>query len=131
MTSPASNPTPTWRPIFALLFILALVVAIVLAVRPAPEMLPKINHFDKIQHVVAFMLISLLGFAAWPRRPLMVVLVMLIYGLAMEVAQSFTAYRQGDYQDWIADAVGVAAAFGLRCRLPWLRCNKPAAPSSS
>lgn len=120
-----------WRPIPALLFVGALIVAFVLALRPAPEMLPTINHFDKIQHALAFMLISLLGFGAWPGRPLMIVVVMLGYGAAMELAQSFTTYRQGDYQDWVADAVGIAAALGLRALVPGLRGMRPHAALSS
>lgn len=132
MSRLTSASTPGWRPTFAILFLTALIVAFVLALRPAPEMLPTIEHLDKAQHALAFMLISLLGFGAWPRRPVMIVMVMLCYGAAMELAQSFTAYRQGDYQDWIADAVGVAAALGLRRLLPGLRrVGPPAALSSS
>lgn len=119
------------RPLFATLFVLALILAFVLALRPAPEMLPSINHFDKVQHAIAFMLISLLGFAAWPRRAVMIVAVMLGYAAAMELAQSFTAYRQGDYLDWLADAAGIAAAFGLRRLLPGSRRVEPSAPLSS
>lgn len=124
-------PPPPWRPLFALLFVAALIVAFVLALRPAPEILPAINHFDKIQHALAFMVISLLGFGAWPGRPVMILIVMLGYGGAMELAQSFTSYRQGDYQDWIADAVGIAAAFGVRALLPGLRRVGPHAALSS
>lgn len=124
-------PAPAWRPALAMLFVLALIVALVLALRPAPEVLPTIAHGDKLQHALAFMLISLLGFGAWPGRPVMIVMVMLCYGAGMELAQSFTPYRQGDYQDWIADAVGVAAALGLRRLLPGLRRSGPPAALSS
>lgn len=131
MSSRQPSLAPTWRPLLALLFVTALIVAFVLALRPAPEILPQINHFDKIQHALAFMLISLLGFGAWPGRPILIVVVMLGYGGAMELAQSFTRYRQGDYQDWIADALGIAAAFGVRALLPGLRRVGPHTALSS
>ena len=43
---------------------------------------------------------------------------LMVYGAAMEVAQSFTAHRVGDPWDWLADAVGLLALlpFVLRRR---------------
>ena len=55
---------------------------------------------------------------AWPQQPLAIALGLLVYGAAMEVAQSFTTHRFGDPWDWLADAVGllVLLPFALRRR---------------
>ncbi len=36
---------------------------------------------------------------------------LLIFGAAIEIAQSVTGWRYGDPLDWVADAVGVLAGF--------------------
>jgi hypothetical protein len=38
---------------------------------------------------------------------------LLIYGAVIELAQAATGWRQGDWLDWIANALGVAAAYGI------------------
>jgi VanZ family protein len=72
---------------------------------------PKIVSWqDKIEHVLTFFTITVLGAAGWPDRFRAVAAGILAYGAAIEVAQSFTAWRTGDVRDWIADAAGVIAA---------------------
>lgn len=99
----------------------ALLAVFVVSVLPAPYE-PKIFSWqDKVQHLVVFGGLTLLGIAGWPRSPRAVAAGMLLYGIAMEVAQSMTAYRAGEFRDWIADALGVVAALAivrLRHRLP-------------
>ena len=51
----------------------------------------------------------------WPASALRVVLGMLAYGAAIEVAQWAVGWRFGEWADWAADAVGVLSAWGA-CR---------------
>ena len=55
---------------------------------------------------------------AQPQQPLAIALGLLVYGAAMEVAQSFTVHRFGDPWDWLADAAGlfVLLPFALQRR---------------
>ena len=84
-----------------------------------PEAHPTLFAWqDKLEHLLLFAALGLLGIAAWPRGALPLAAGLLAYGAAIEVAQSFTAYRTGDVWDWAADALGVAAAVGLRMGRP-------------
>ncbi|WP_041642390.1 VanZ family protein [Azoarcus olearius] len=97
-------------------FALALIVVFWLAVQPAPDIVQLFSWQDKAEHALLFAALAALGFAAWPQRAAAVVVGLLAYGAAMEVAQSFTAFRVGDPWDWLADAVGTLAALPLRRR---------------
>jgi len=108
---------PRLRPVWQAAFPLALVVAFVIAMRPAPDMEPAFSHQDKVMHLIAFAGLTLLGALGWPARLGRIVVLMLAYGLAMELAQATTAHRQGDWVDWLADAAGILLAAWLvrRC----------------
>lgn len=108
--------SPALRPVLRVAFPLALLVAFVIALRPAPDVEPAFSHQDKVMHFIAFAGLTLLGALGWPARVSRIVLLMLAYGLAMELAQSMTPYRQGDWADWLADAAGVLLAAWLAHR---------------
>jgi len=64
---------------------------------------------DKINHVIAFFLLALLvdlSFPAWSFRTK--VLVLIAYGLSIEVAQAYLPYRSCSLFDLGADAGGLA-----------------------
>lgn len=96
------------RLLMRILFVVALVAVFWLAVQPAPEMVKLFSWQDKVEHAILFALLMGLGVTAWPRHLLALTAVVLVYGAAMEIAQSFTSYRFGDVWDWVADALGVA-----------------------
>ncbi|MBR0564828.1 VanZ family protein [Azoarcus sp. L1K30] len=98
------------------LFALALIGAFWLALRPAPELIQIVSWQDKIEHAVLFAGLMVLGSLGWRDRLFRLAIGLLIYGAAMEIAQSFTTYRVGDVWDWLADAIGLLAA-GLALRL--------------
>jgi VanZ family protein len=81
----------------------------VLALLPATLPLPS-TGWDKANHGLAFMALGLLGARCWPRGRTQVLLALAAYGGAIEMAQSLTATRTGDWADWLADAVGLAMA---------------------
>ena len=67
------------------------------------------NMNDKINHVIAFFLLALLvdlSFPAWSFRTK--VLVLIAYGLSIEVVQAYLPYRSCSLFDLGADAGGLA-----------------------
>lgn len=96
-----------------LVFVVILIVVMWLAVQPAPDLVQLFSWQDKVEHALLFAALAALGAAAWPRQPATLVAGLLLYGAAMEVAQSFTTFRVGDPWDWLADAVGTLAMLPL------------------
>lgn len=94
-------------------FALALAVVMWLAVQPAPDLVQLFSWQDKVEHALLFAALAAFGATAWPRQPVALVGGLLLYGAAMELAQSFTAFRVGDPWDWLADAVGTLAMLPL------------------
>ena len=71
---------------------------------------------DKWQHFLAYFLLAFSGVQLWRGRPALIRLALglLLMGAAIEVAQgSFTAARQADPRDMLANALGVAAGLVL------------------
>lgn len=92
-------------------FALALLIVLLLALAPTPDTVQVIDQQDKLGHFLVFLVLGLLGLAAWPKHTRAVIVALLSYGLLMELAQSFTDHRHGDPWDWLADAIGVASAW--------------------
>ena len=90
---------------------------VVLSLTPVQQLPPQVlNLWDKAQHAGGFAVLTLLGLWAYPQRAVtllaaMLLAAMLALGAGIEVAQSATGWRYGDVLDWVADAVGVAAAY--------------------
>ncbi len=82
----------------------------VLALSPVPYLPPLdiFNWWDKAQHAIAFGTLAILASFAYPRISKYRVGVLLcLQGVAIEVLQYVGGYRYGDWQDAVADAVGV------------------------
>lgn len=77
------------------------------------EHLPPVafDWWDKAQHALAFLVLGGLGFLAYSEEPGRVVIGLLAYGASIELAQAASGWRFGDWQDWLADAVGVVVAY--------------------
>lgn len=65
------------------------------------------DWWDKAQHALAFGVLMLLGFVAYPKYFWRIAMSLIVYGAVIEVIQSWTGWRQGDVMDVLADAVGV------------------------
>ncbi len=77
------------------------------------EHLPPVafDWWDKAQHAMAFLVLGGLGLLAYSEKPGCIVIGLLVYGAFIELAQAASGWRYGDWQDWLADAVGVGAAY--------------------
>ena len=102
-----------WRPLlqgrtFRLGFWALVLGVAVLSLLPG-EYLPPVTAtiWDKAQHASAFTVLGAWGMLVYPRRPWSVLLGLLAFGGAIELAQATTTWRFGDWQDWLADAVGL------------------------
>lgn len=69
------------------------------------------DWWDKAQHALAFLVLGGFGLLGYSLATTRVVIGLLLYGAAIEVAQSATGWRYGDWQDWLADAVGCGSAY--------------------
>jgi VanZ family protein len=79
-----------------------------MAVLPHPPQVPGEPN-DKVQHIVAFATLSLLGSFAYPRTALLRLLAGLsLFGAFIEVVQAIPVlHRDTDVLDWLADTVAV------------------------
>ena len=69
---------------------------------------------DKVNHLLAFMELAMLSRLGWPRLGLMPPLLVLTgFGLALELGQSFTPWRDFAWSDLLADVVGIVLGYGL------------------
>ena len=78
------------------------------------------DWWDKLQHTLAFGLLTLLGLLAYAstKKQLKtqvhrIVVAMVLYGALIEVLQSVSGWRYGEFGDWAADVVGVLLAWLL------------------
>jgi VanZ family protein len=101
----------------------ALVGVIALSLMPGSMLPSSFNFWDKAQHALGFFVLTWLACLAYPRQSqLRAGVGMLLVGGVIELAQSATGWRHGDWLDLLADAVGIMAAlvcvYKWRCRLP-------------
>lgn len=65
------------------------------------------DWWDKAQHALAFGVLMLLGFIAYPNYFWRIAIGLILYGAVIEFIQLWTGWRQGDVMDALADMVGV------------------------
>ena len=99
-----------WRP----LFWAAALFAFVMAILPHPPHVPG-GPSDKIQHVIAFATLGLLGARAYRDLSWLRMLVGLsLFGGLIELVQAIPSLnRDSDPIDWLADTVAASAALLL------------------
>ena len=96
------------------LWLLAILSVIVVCLLPGAD-LPKISLSDKVEHALAFMVLSAAAVQLFLRgKPLAIIaLGLLALGVAIELAQALlTTSRMMEAGDIVADAIGVAVGVG-------------------
>ena len=102
--------------IWKILFWISFVGLNVLALSPAPYLPPLeiFNWWDKAQHAIGFGTLSVLAVLAYPSvSKLRIGVLLMVLGVLIEVVQYLGGYRFGDWQDALADGVGVVLGLGL------------------
>ena len=86
-----------------------------LALMPGPYLPPLeiFDWWDKAQHAIGFGTLAVLAVLAYPEvSKLRIGVLLILLGVLIEVLQYFGGYRFGDWQDAVADGVGVLLGLG-------------------
>jgi VanZ family protein len=99
----------TIKPFLIPAFWCALIFALVMALLPHPPEVPG-HPSDKIQHILAFTVLSGLAPLAYPRlRLLRIVVGLSLFGAMIELLQGIPAlHRDSDVIDWIVDTIAIS-----------------------
>ena len=97
------------------MFWLAFAAITVIALLPGPAAPPRLLGTDKIEHAIAFAVLSLLAGFGWRGLPLwFVALGLIAHGTLIELVQgSPILQRTTSFADIAADGVGIALGLGL------------------
>ena len=99
-------------------FWLLVVVTLCMSLVPVVHVPSAFSFWDKAQHAVGFAALAFSGLLAYPGRIRFLVLGLVLFGVGIEIAQWLTGWRHGDWQDWVADCVGISLGY---LALRWLR----------
>ena len=100
-----------WRTLLKTIFWFSAAVVLYLALSPSPT-LPS-TGWDKMNHVLAFGTLGALAALAWPARVPRSLVLLLGYGVLIEVLQAFTPTRSPELQDVLADSIGLLLVAAL------------------
>ncbi len=94
-----------------LCLLVTLIFVMYMSVKPQANM-PQINHVDKIYHILAYMTLGVLAlFSAFSRRVYWPVLIVIGFGVGVEVLQGVAAIgRTSSFADVLANSIGAALA---------------------
>lgn len=87
-------------------FYITATAVLFLALIPASAELPT-TGWDKSNHLLAFGVLAYLGNKAYPQNSLKLSIGLIGFGGLIEVLQTFTPTRFGEWEDLVADGVGV------------------------
>jgi hypothetical protein len=96
-------------------FFAALLFTFYNAVIPPAKAL-QLAPWDKAEHFIAFYCLTGLAVAAFPRRNVLIVAVLLsLFGALIEFVQGLSVVnrdrdRDRDFRDWVADSIAIASA---------------------
>ena len=82
-----------------------------LALAPGLESMPG-TGWDKTDHLISFALLAICGLRAYPAHAATTLAGVLLYGGLIELLQSLTLHRAGEWSDLLADGVGVLLGWG-------------------
>ena len=99
-------------------FWLLVVVTLCMSLVPVVHVPSAFSFWDKAQHAVGFAALAFSGLLAYPGRIRFLMLGLVLFAVGIEFAQWLTGWRHGDWQDWVADCVGISLGYLV---LRWLR----------
>ena len=101
--------------IWKILFWISFVGLNVLALSPAPYLPTYLfDWWDKAQHAIGFGTLSVLAVLAYSSvSKIRVGVLLMLLGVLIEVVQYMGGYRFGDWQDALADGVGIVLGLSL------------------
>ncbi|MEQ1603029.1 MAG: VanZ family protein [Methylophilaceae bacterium] len=86
----------------------------VMTLMPAGNIPSAFTFWDKAQHTLSFVLLTLTGSLAYPKKTSFIYLGLFLYGAIIEIMQNtLTTTRTGDVLDWMADAIGIVIGLCL------------------
>ncbi|MGB2054267.1 MAG: VanZ family protein [Porticoccaceae bacterium] len=99
---------------YRILFWLCAVAAVIVSLVPTTGA-QLFDLQDKVAHVVLYASLYFIAVQAYGRSfSLLLLAIMVIgFGLSLEIAQSMTSYRYGDIWDFVANSIGVIAVWLL------------------
>ena len=102
------DPALRLKPLWLVLGWMMVATVVYLALMPYPPQPMDFNSSDKLEHAAAFAGMTLWFFQiVAARRRLAVGAALLLLGIGIEIAQSFTPTRDFEYADMVADGVGI------------------------
>ena len=83
-----------------------------LCLRPTPQVIPRIEHLDKLFHFSAYLLLAgyqfnLLGI----HKAKFILIYLMMQGMIIEILQFFTGYRSFEWLDMMANGAGATYAY--------------------
>lgn len=102
------NRLRVWRAVLLALLLGYSACLILLCLLPVAY-LPPANISDKLEHLLAFMLLAMLWRALYPRQFWRAVFMAVALGGLIEIAQGLSGYRHAELLDWLADSLGALA----------------------
>jgi hypothetical protein len=105
-----------------LAFIASLLFTFYSAVIPPTQAL-QLVPWDKAEHFIVFYGLTGLAAAAFPKRPLLLIAVLLSgFGALIEYVQGLPmVHRDRDFWDWVADSVAICTALAPMILVWWRR----------
>ena len=104
----------TSRNVARIIFVILLIgLSAAFLMQVSSNSVPRFEHADKVVHFGAFFILALTFHRAFP-IPIWLALVLLtLYGVAIEWLQSLTPYRDASLGDLIADALGASTYYAI------------------
>ncbi len=104
-----------WRNVWLVTGWLLVSLVIYLSLMPMPPTPVSFEYSDKIEHMLAYAMLSLWFCQVYPsvRARWIVVVGLIGLGIGIEYAQRWTGYRQFEVQDMFADGMGVSLGWLL------------------
>lgn len=111
--------------LFRIIFIIAFFIINYLVFSKPSYPQNSIPHLDKIGHIGSFFALTLLIYFAFHLHWKWVLMLMAIYGVSIEVIQSFLPYRSAEVADVIADIAGVALFYVSLLTINFIKYKYP------